>query len=211
MDWFERPADLLPLPSSLVFQSESSALVAPPLPPLLPPPPPVLNNDAAAAAAPTKRRRVTLLQDDECAPRDRSALFGERLGRYRALVCGKRCAVPYKLSDIDPSLREEDDELLLVELRGLNDEGWLDDRSLDTVLRECADGSIVFYSLSALRRLVNQKVSLSSVSRSRNISKSLYRKCEPIFGSKLQVTVVSFADFESMPLVRGEALPTKKI
>jgi len=129
------------------------------------------------------------------------------LGRCRALVYGKRCAVPYALAHLDPSQAEDDPELLLVELRAPDgQDGWLDDRTLSGVYHP--DTKTVF-SLSALRRLVQARVALGAGAgpRSRNLRRALYGVCEPDSRSKLLVTVVALADLLALPLVSGEDPP----
>ena len=143
-------------------------------------------------------------------PIDRAENLEQPLGRCRALVFGKRCAVPYALSQLDEMSQAEDNkELLVVELRAPSgDDGWLDDRTLTGVFH--ADTNTV-YSLSALRRLVQSRVALAGGRpRTRSMRRALYGICEPESRNKLIITVVALADLEAFPLVSGEDPPVMK-
>jgi hypothetical protein len=197
--WFSEPGALTLLPEELLAsgaQAPLSSFGAQPVPSPLAPEP---------AAARPKKKAAKRQQMDAGLP-DRAARLPEPLGRCRALVAGKRCAVPYALAHLDATQADEDAELLAVELRAPGGEdGWLDDRTLTGVLHL---ESNTVYSLSALRRLVQARVALGGAGpRSRNLRRALYTVCEPDLHSRLLVTVVALTDLQALPLVSGEDPP----
>jgi hypothetical protein len=199
--WFSEPGALAPLPEELMAsgaQAPLSSFGAQPVPSPLAPEP--------AVARPKKAKRQQVANGEDAGLPDRAAGLLEPLGRCRALVAGKRCAVPYALAHLDASQADEDAELLAVELRAPGGEdGWLDDRTLTGVLHPDSD---TVYSLSALRRLVQARVALGGAgSRSRNLRRALYNVCEPDCRSRLLVTVVALTDLQALPLVSGEDPP----
>jgi hypothetical protein len=198
MLWFSEPNALLPLPAEL---SAGDRVVerAPPLAALeeVIAKKPRKKSDGAATTAP-------LL------PYDRSSDFGQSNSRCQAIIQGKKCAVPYRLDAVDVSMRDESQELMLVEIRDNEGApGWLDNRELVSVLHGSQE-EYSLYSLSSLRRLVQLRVSFATTTRSRNLAKALYRLCEPLPGSKMQVTIIAVSDLESLALVVGELPPVTK-
>lgn len=202
--WFNEPSDLIELPAELyqittcgggVSSTNSSSYPAP-----LHAPVSIKNTESHKKARVANEEVLAL-------PTDRAKTLAHPLGRCRALVSDKRCAVPYALGHFDSTQIDNDGELLMVELRAPDGtDGWLDDRSLTGVFHPDTQ---TIYSLSALRRLVQAKVTLGGGARthSRNLKRALYNVCEPERQNKLTITVVVLADLQSFPLVSGEDPP----
>lgn len=203
MGWFREPSSLLSLPSEFFSCEVKDRERAPPLAAL----------DEAPVKKPKRKKKTQLATDVIELPSDRSSYFGDEGvsdGRCKATIGSLKCAVPYTLDAIDPVLKEESMELMIVEIRDPDGgPGWLDNRELAFVVHG-NELEFTLYSLSALRRLVQGRVSFATSGRSRNLAKALYRLCEPLPGSKLQVTVVAVSDLETLPLVAGEVPPEKR-
>lgn len=115
--------------------------------------------------------------------------------------------MPYSLHDLDPEQDDASNEVLLVELRAPDGTGgWMDDRTLESVLHAGC-----LYSLSALRRLVQSRVDLGGAGfHWKSVRNKLYKVCDPLPGSKLLVVVIPVADLQALPLVSGEDPPQKR-
>lgn len=199
--WFAAPSPLRVLPVELsCLNHEASSSVSQTH---RAPGPPLVAKKRTSAKAKAASKEVHSL------PPDRAQQMEEPLGRCRAVVEGRPCAVPYSLTDLDPAQAEDDPELLVVELRAPGGEdGWLDDHSLAGIYHP---ETRTVFSLSALRRLVQARVTLSggSAPRSRSLRRALYSVCEPDSRNRLLVTLVTVADLASLPTVSGEDPPKK--
>jgi len=128
----------------------------------------------------------------------------EGLGRCRLrLVTGERVAWPYMPEDLGGHYDDPLGELLVVELAGPDGKpSWLDDRTVDQVL--VGQGKLV--PLEQLREAVQDLVPLSG-QVSRNLYSELNRRCRPLSGSKLMVTVLRVTDVLEREAPAGESTP----
>lgn len=162
------------------------------------------------------RRRAAAAAPSSSGPPDPSADApgSAPIGPCRVqLDDGTRCAVPYKLKDLDGIADDGEEELLVVELRAADGQpGWLEDRSLQGVFHVATD---TIFSLAALRRLVQTRVGLlggagSSLHKTRNIRRNLFKVCEPIAATRLLVVALPVASLRDLQLVSGEDPPRKR-
>lgn len=209
--WFAEPLPLTSdVPSELTTTAATSSSAA--VPPHRDARPPVLD----VAAAPKKRRAPAAGAEQRVAekisllvPETSCRAPGEAIDRWRAVVDGRKCAVPHRLSDFEGEEQDGEEELLVVELRdAYGSPGWLEDRALDSVYHE---GTDTLFSLSALRRLVQKSVVLQSNARPpRMLRRNVYKVCEPLTSARLLVAVVPVSALRDLPLVSGEDPPLKR-
>lgn len=163
----------------------SSSLMLPPPP--LPPPP-------------LKKRVTKRTIEIKCLP-DRACEIGDFISSRRSLINEVRCGVPLLLSDLEPSMADANDDLIVVELRSCEGSaGWLDDRSLSAVLV----GDEIL-PMAPLRHLVQSRVPMTG-SHKRNLAKSVYGICNPQDCGSLLVTLVPVLDLRQ-ELLGAEGAP----
>lgn len=125
-------------------------------------------------------------------------------GRCRVLLRGQLYAVPYRVSDLADDVRDDDDELLVVELSWGGSAGWLEDRGVAFVLKERHDGRPPLrVTAEEVRRVVQQRVDLNRAP-ARALRRAIYGLHRPSSG--LTVTLLPMADLavESLEEDRGD-------
>lgn len=177
--WFCEPVPLLPIPEKLKNNIKRTR----PLPLT------ATNSTSNVINAPRKKKKK---ENEFTIP----GVQHEGYARCEVSIRNEIIIVPYNVNDIDKNIKDDDCELLLVEMQTPNRDEWLN-RSREKVL-VATKLNYRYVLLDEIRRLVRERVNMDK--KVIMLSRAVYKMCVPVKEhSSYVVTLIPVEDLKFIP------------